>query len=217
MLRRTRTGRERGQYARALVLVSTLLVAGCATQPKGEVAIRPSVQRQATHQVVGDAVIASLGGVAVTVRWLSAAGVQEFYNSKPGLVYPWPQEVWKEAPPIVFFLRFRNQTADEVQFDPVLAALVAPDGRRQRPIPYEEMYLRMGGAEVSGPRLRTLQATLFSRFVVIPPGGDREGLLVFPTLDSDSRHLLLELSSVFVGGRSIPGFFEFQVLREKTD
>jgi hypothetical protein len=79
------------------------------------------------------------------------------------------------------------------------------------------MYLRMGGAEVSGPRLRTLQATLFSRFVVIPPGGDREGLLVFPTLDSDIRHLLLELSSVFVGGRSIPGFFEFQILRKETE
>ncbi len=192
-------------------------MAGCATAPKGEGTVRPSVQRQATHQVVGDAIVASLGGVAVAVQWLAAPGVDQFYAARPGLVYPWPREVWKESPPNVFFLRLRNQTAEEVQFDPMLASLVAQDGRRERPIPYEEMYSRMGGADDSGPRLRTLQATLFSRFVVILPGGEREGLLVFPSLDPETKHLLLEFSSFFVGGRNVPGFFEFQVIRQRTE
>ncbi|MBI3085021.1 MAG: hypothetical protein HYY88_04735, partial [candidate division NC10 bacterium] len=68
-------------------------MAGCATAPKGEVAIRPSPQRQATHQVVGESIVASLGGAGVTVRWLSAPAVEQFYAARPGLVYPWPREV----------------------------------------------------------------------------------------------------------------------------
>ncbi|MBI3121775.1 MAG: hypothetical protein HYZ03_05795, partial [candidate division NC10 bacterium] len=99
-------------------------MAGCATAPKGEVAIRPSPQRQATHQVVGESIVASLEGAGVTVRWLSAPALEQFYAARPGLVYPWPREVSKAARPTVFLLRVRNQTRDEVQFDPTLAALV---------------------------------------------------------------------------------------------
>ncbi len=120
------------------------------------------------------------------------------------------------APPTVFLLRVRNQTLDEVQFDPTLAALVTQDGRRERPVSYEEMYQHLEGTEGSGARLQSLQATLLSRFVVIPPGGQREGLLAFPTLGPEAKHLLLEFASFFVGGRNVLGLFEFQVLREKT-
>ena len=197
------------------MLVSGLLLAGCAsTSQTGELVVRPSIQRQPTHQVVGDAIVASLGGVSVTVHWLGAAGVEQFYAARPGLVYPWPREIWQGAPPTVFLLRLRNQTSEEVQFDPALATVVTQDGRRERPFPYEEMYSRLEGTEGSGPRLRTLQATLFSRFVVVAPGGEREGLLVFPALEPETVHLVLELSSFFVGGRILPGFFEFQVLRK---
>jgi len=181
------------------------------------VTIHPSPQRQATHQVVGESIVASLGGAGVTVRWLSAPAVEQFYAAKPGLVYPWPREIWKESRPTVFLLRVRNQTRDEVQFDPTLAALVSQDGRRERPVSYEEMYERLAGAEGAGPRLLSLQASLFSRFVVIPSGGQREGLLVFPALDPEVRHLLLDLASFFVGGRNTPGLFEFQVVRQKTE
>ncbi len=207
---------ERGHVARALFFAAVFFSAGCATSPKGEVVIRPSPQRQATHQVVGDAIVASLGGAAVTVRWLAATGVEQYFESKPGLVYPWPKEMWKMAPPTVFLLRVRNQTLDEVQFDPTLAALVTQDGRRERPVSYEEMYQHLEGTEGSGARLQSLQATLLSRFVVIPPGGQREGLLAFPTLGPEAKHLLLEFASFFVGGRNVLGLFEFQVLREKT-
>jgi hypothetical protein len=111
----------------------------------------------------------------------------------------------------------RNQTPEEVQFDPALTALVTQQGRRERSVPYEDLYMHLAGQEGSGPRLLSLQATLFSRFVVIPPGGQREGLLVFPTLDPEAKHLGLELASFFIGGRNTPGLFEFQVLRQKTE
>ncbi len=217
MAPRTEEIRERGQFARAFVFGAGLLLVGCAAEPKGEVEIRPSPQRQATNQVVGDMIVASLGGTAVMVKRLPAPEVEKFFAGKPGLVDPWPREIWKEAPPTVFLVRIRNQTSEEVQFDPTLTALVTQEGKRERPISYEEMYMRLGKTEGRDPRLQSLQATLFSRFVVIPPGGQREGLLVYPTLDPGAKHLLLELASFFVGGRNVPGLFEFQVVRQKTD
>ncbi len=211
--RRTEGWGERGWIARALFL-ACLLCAGCATSsPPGQFTIAPSPQRQPTHQVVGETVVASLGGASVTVRWLSESGVEQFFESRPGLVSPWPKEVWKATPPVIFSLRVRNATSQEVQFDPTLAFLVSQDGRRERPFSYEEMYGRLQETEGGSGRLQSLQATLFSRFVVIGPGGQREGLLVFPTLSADAKHLLLELASFYVGGRVLPGIFEFQVSR----
>jgi hypothetical protein len=209
---------KRGQAARAFFFAAILLLPGCATPPqKTEMVVRPSPQRQPTHQAVGEAIIASLGGAAVAVQWLSASATEQYFAGRPGLVHPWPKEVWKLAPPTVFLLSIRNQTPDEVQFDPTFTALVTQEGRRQPPMSYEEMYRRLEGAEGSGPRLLSLQATLLSRFMVIPAGGERKGLLVFPTLGPEAKHLLLELSSFFVGGRHIPGIFEFQVLRQKIE
>jgi hypothetical protein len=197
-------------------LFCALLLAGCATvpPPRAEVLIRPAPQAMRGHQLVGQTISTSLGGVATAVRWLSPEAARAYYAARPGLTAPWPEEIWRETPPIVFLLRFRNHTREEVQFDPALALLATQEGKRERPIPYEELYMRLIGTEGDQARLRSLQATLFSRFVVLPPGGQRDGLLVFPVLDPKAKHLTLELGSFFVGGRIIPGHFEFQVLRE---
>jgi hypothetical protein len=165
--------------------------------------------------VVGDSIIASLGGAAVTVQWLPAPGVERFYAGKPGLVNPFPKEIWKDAPPTLFLLRLRNQTSEELQFDPALAFLVDQGGRRGVPLTFEEVYMGMSEAERSDPALRSLQATLFSRFVVLSPGGQREGLLAFPGIGPEAKSLLLEFASFFIGGKSAPSHFEFQVLRQR--
>ncbi len=214
-----RTSTKREQVARAFVFGLALVAGGCATAPPTtrEAAVRPGVQQQPNLQVVGDDIVAALAGATVTVRWLNASAVERYYADRPGLVDPWSREEWKQLSPMVFLVRVRTQTREEVQFDPGLAALVTQAGQRQRPIPYEDMYMRLSGEEGARPRLLSLQATLLSRFVVLAPGGQREGLLVFPALVSDAKHLLLEFSSFYVGGRNNPGLFEFQVLREKTE
>jgi hypothetical protein len=188
---------------------------GCATTepPNGPAILRPASQQAPINQVVGEAIVASLGGAAVTVRWMNAAAVGAYYAGRPGLVAPWPRELWEEAPPTIFLARIRNQTREEVQFDPAIVVLVAQDGQRDRTIPYEEMYMRLAETDGAAPRLMSLQATLLSRFVVIQPGGEREGLLLFPSLKPEAVHLLLDLPSFFVGGRAFPGRFEFQVTR----
>jgi hypothetical protein len=205
---------RRGFFTRALAFCVSLLLFGCASAKKpGDPVLRPNPFQAPTYQVVGDAIVASLGGVSVTLSWLNEGGVEKFYAARPGLMTPWPKEVWKESPPTVFLLRISNQTREEVQFDPALVALVAQVGERQRPIPYEEMYIRLQETEDAPPRLVSLQATLFSRFVVVQPGGRREGLLLFSAIDPEAKLLMLELGSFFVGGRVTPGRFEFQVVR----
>jgi len=199
------------------VFGTVLFLAGCASSPKGEVVVRPSPPTQPTQQVVGESIIASVGGAAVTVQWLPAPGMEQYYVGKPGLVNPFPQEDWKETPPTVFLVRVRNRTPEDVQFDPTLVSLVTQSGRRERPMSYEEMYMRLSEAEGTNARLRSLEATLLSRFVVLQPGGQREGLLVFPTLDPETKHLSLEFASFFIGGRAVPSLFEFQVLRQQTE
>lgn len=214
MASRPREDRGRGLCARALAFCACLSLVGCVSSKQpGNPVLRPNPYQAAAYQVVGDAIVASLGGASVTLSWLNEGGVEKFYAARPGLTVPWPKEVWKEFPPTVFLLRINNQTREEVQFDPALVALVAQVGERQRPIPYEEMYMQLQGAEDAQPRLLSLQATLFSRFVVIQPGGRREGLLAFPAVDPEAKLLMLDLGSFFVGGRVTPGRFEFQVVR----
>ncbi len=210
---------KREHPARAFVFGLALVASGCASTATSsrEIAIRPGVQQQPNLQVVGEAIVASLAGATVTVRWLNASAVERFYADRPGLVYPWSRDYWKQNPPTVFHVRVRNQTREEIQFDPGLAALVTQAGQRERPIPYEDMYMQLAGEEDSRPRLLSLQATLLSRFVVLAPGGQREGILVFPAVAPDAKHLLLEFSSFYVGGKNSPGLFEFQVLRSKDE
>jgi len=207
------TQRCRAWRAGIAVLGLCGVLLGCATTeaPKGPAILRPASQQAPVNQVVGEAIVASLGGAAVTVRWLDGAAVGAYYASRPGLVAPWPRELWQESPPTIFLARIRNQTREEVQFDPAEVALVAQDGKRDRTIPYEEMYMRLADTDGAAPRLMSLQATLLSRFVVIQPGGEREGLLLFPSLKPEAVYLLLELPSFFVGGRPFPGRLEFQV------
>jgi hypothetical protein len=38
--------------------------------------------------------------------------------------------------------------------------------------------------------------------------------LLFPTINPEAKHLILDLPSFFVGGRATPGRFEFQVFRK---
>ena len=62
----------RGLIARALVLSPCLLPLDCAsTKPTGPPVLRPNPYQAPAYQVVGDAIVASLGGVSVTLRWLA--------------------------------------------------------------------------------------------------------------------------------------------------
>ena len=82
---------RRGLIVRAFVLVACLLPLGCAsTTPTGPPVLRPNPYQAPAYQIVGEAIVASLGGVSVTLRWLDEGGVRGYYASRPGLILPWP-------------------------------------------------------------------------------------------------------------------------------
>jgi hypothetical protein len=193
------------------------LLAACAVPPKGiELGLQPSPQQPATNQVVGEGIVAALGGADVSVQWLPQAGVERFYTGKPGLSNPLPDEAWTEAPPTIFLLRIRNKLAEPVQFDPSIALVSTASGQRLHPVLYEEMYEQLVDLKDSARRLQSLQATLLDRLLVVAPGGQREGILVFRTFDPAAKQLALELSSLYVAGRVTPVLFNFQVIRRPT-
>lgn len=205
-----------GHLGRGLLLAGGILSASCGGTGQGltVTAIRPVPNQPPTHQVVGDVVFASLGGAALTVGWMGESAIEQYFADRPGLVYPWPKGLWKTAPPTVFLIRVRNPTRQEVQFDPAAAQLISEKGWRSPAVRFEELYMLL--QEVEGEdqesRLRSLQNTMLSRFVVLPPGGQREGLLIFQSVDPASKSTTLDLSTFFVGGKNVPGLFQFQIL-----
>ena len=207
-----RRGRACGGWALLLALGGIALLAGCATPPKyADLTLRPSPQQASAAQIVGESIVVALGGADVTVQWLSQAGVEGFYAGRPGLINPFPDEVWTEAPPTVFALRVRNSSAEPLQFDPAMSLLSTESGRHLQPILYDDMYERLIDLKDSARRLQSLQATLLDRLLVVAPGRQREGLLVFLPFDPRAKRLTLELNSLYVTGRISPVFLSFQV------
>jgi hypothetical protein len=212
-----RRGGTCGAWARLIALGGLALLAGCATPPKfSELALRPTPQQPLPSQIVGERIVAGLGGADITVEYLPKAGVEHFYAEKPGLVNPFPDEVWAEAPPTVFALRVRNGSGEPLQFDPGMSLLSSDSGRHLQPLLYDDLYERLIEMKDSARRLQSLQATLLDRLLVIAPGGQREGLLVFLPFDPRAKQLTLELSSLYVTGKLTPAFFTFQVELRKA-
>jgi hypothetical protein len=208
----TRRSSGRGWRARALALGALAFLAACATPPKStDLSLRPSPQQPPTHQVVGESIVAALGGADVTVGWLPREGVERFYAARQGLANPFTDDVWTEAPPTVFALRIRNTLSEPIQFDPAISLLSTEGGRRLHPMLYDEIYEGLVDLQDSARRLQSLQATLLDRLMSIPPGGQREGIIVFRPFDPRAKQLTLELTSLYVAGKLIPAFFAFQV------
>lgn len=208
----TRSGWRGVRRARALALGALVLLAACATPPRStDLALRPSSQQPPTHQVVGERIVAALGGADMTVGWLPREGVERFYAGRQGLVNPFTDDVWTEAPPTVFALRVRNTLPEPIQLDPAISLLSTDGGRRLHPMLYDEIYEGLVDLQDSARRLQSLQATLLDRLMVIPPGGQREGIIVFRPFDPRAKQLTLELTSLYVAGKLIPTFFTFQV------
>jgi hypothetical protein len=210
-------GRARGGWVLGLALGGIALLAGCATPPKSaDLTLRPSPQQPSASQIVGESIVVALGGVDITVQWLPQVGVERFYAGRPGLFNPFPDEVWAEAPPTVFSLRVRNSSGESLQFDPAMSLLSSDTGRHLQPILYDDMYERLIDLKDSARRLQSLQATLLDRLLVLAPGGQREGILVFLPFDPRAKQLTLELNSLYVTGRNSPAFMSFQVDRRQS-
>ena len=194
-----------------LVGVCVLLVA-CATtadRPKARL-LHPAPQSLPINTVTGDLIIAQLERATVSLRALPWEGLQRFYAAQRDLVNPFADLPAGSPRPTVFLLHLRNDSSDTLSFDPTAATLADQEGRRRAPLDYPALYATLAGLERGAERLRAVQRTALTATVIVPPGGERRGLLLFPELPADARAVLVDLASLYRG--SAPQLLVFQFL-----
>jgi hypothetical protein len=108
----------------------------------------------------------------------------------------------------------RNQGRQPVQGDPAQFVLTDQEGVRRLPLAYQDFFQLISELPDAEQRLRSMQATVLSNFITVPPGGRRDGFVFFPPLNPTSRLVILELGSFYVGAREVPVLAEFEVSRK---
>ncbi len=206
--------------AAAIALAAAVSAASCfrlGSGTPGEPLLRPAVQRFGQNsQVVGNAVVVSFAGVAVSLEPLEPEQLDALYQNRPGLVNPVKGLAGDSPPPIAFRVNLRNRGRQQVQVEPAQFVLTDQEGIRRQPLSYQDFYQLVSELPDADQRLRSVQATTLSNFLTLAPGGDREGFVFFPPVNETSRLLVLELGSFYLGAREVPVLAEFEVARSKA-
>lgn len=206
--------------AGGMALAAGVVAGGCFGLGGGAAApphpfLRPAVQRLGPHQVVGNAVVASFAGVAISLEPLTPDQLDAFYENRPGLVNPLKGLTRGAPPPLAFRMFIRNRGRQAVQLEPATFLLTDQEDRRLRPLEYGDFYQIVAELPDAELRLRSVQATTFSTFLTVNPGAEREGFVFFPPPLEGSRLLVLELGTLYLGARDVPLVAEFEVMRPK--
>ena len=202
-----------GPVARFFSLLLVISCTACASGPSGEAMLRPGPQRLPTLRAQGDLVIATLTGATVTVEPLTDKAIDAYYARRPALINPFKQHLKETKGLLVFLLRIQNVGQNRVNFDPGQALLVDQQNRRSAALSYDELYSLFSEKGESAKVLRTLDETVLTNLLVVPPKLDREGLLLFPPLDPEAKMVILEVGSFYVGSTEQLLLFEFEVRR----
>lgn len=175
--------------------------------------LRPGPQRLPTLRAQGDLIIATLAGATVTVEPLTEKGLDAYYARPPSLLNPFKQLPKGTKGPLAFILRIQNVGRDRVTFDPGQAVLVDQQNRRSIAFSYDELYGLLAEQRNSAKALQTVEETVLTKLLVVPPQLDREGLLLFPSPDPEAKVLILEVGSFYVGSAEQLLLFEFEIRR----
>jgi hypothetical protein len=206
--------------ALAAALAAGIGAAGCFTLGSsipGEPRLRPAVQRLGQNsQAVGNAVVVTVGGAVVRMEPLEPEQLDALYQNRPGLVNPLKGLSRDGPPPLAFRVDLRNRGRQPVQVEPAQFLLTDQEGIRRAPLSYQDFYELVSQLADADRRLRSVQATVLSSFLTIPPGAEREGFLFFPPLSETARLVVLELGSFYLGAREVPVLAEFEVARSKA-
>ncbi len=196
----------------SLLIVVTSLAA-CALSRSGESALRPGVQRLPTLRAQGDLIIATLPGATVTVEPLTAKGLEAYYARRTTLLDPFKILPKRTKGLLAFILRIQNVGQDRINFDPSQAVLVDQQDRRLAALSYDELYSLFPEKGESAKVLRAFEETVLTSYIVVPPKLDREGLLLFPSLDPAAKAIILEVGSFYIGSAEQLLLFEFEIRR----
>ncbi len=199
--------------ARFFSLLIVVSLAACASGGSGESALRPGPQRLPTLRTQGDLIIATLPGATVTVEPLTEKGLDAYYARRSTLLNPLKIFPWRTKGLLAFILRIQNVGRERISFDPGQAVLVDQQDHRTPALSYDELYALFSEQRESALALRTLEETILTKFLVVPPKIEREGLLLFPPADPKAKAVILEVGSFYVGSAEQLLLFEFEVRR----
>jgi hypothetical protein len=202
-----------GPLARFLSLLTAAAFVACASGPTGKARLRPGPQRLPHLQTQGDLVIAVLKGVAITVQPLTPQGLDAYYSRRPALENPFKNLLDANQRPLAFAVRIQNQGQERITFDPSQSQLVDQRDHKVNAITYDELHGVFSEVDQSAKALQSLQETVLTNFLVVPPKLDREGLLLFPPANPDAKTVILRLDSFYVGSAVQLLLFEFEVHR----
>jgi len=174
--------------------------------------LRPGLQPLQNSRTIGERIVYSEKDLTFVVEWLSPEAIARYYKSRPGLVNPF--EAIPSPQPLAFRVKLENHGQEMVYFDPQQVSLADQERLRTFPLRYEDFYLQLTGEKKQPGILPSLQASIFSGYVALPPDKEREGLLLFPELSPRAKTLLLDLSSLYVGAEAKPLLFTFDVVRK---
>ncbi|MBI3989692.1 MAG: hypothetical protein HY347_08740 [candidate division NC10 bacterium] len=200
------------QAVGATLLAGTL--AACASGPGGEAFLRPGPQPLPDSRTVGERIVYSEKDITLVVEWLSFESIAWYYKNRPGLVNPFEALPLSSPKPLAFLLKLENRGQETVYFDPQQVSLTDQDRLRVFPLRYEDFYLQLTEEKQQAGTLPSIQASIFSGYVALSPNKEREGLLLFHELPPNSKTLLLELSSFYIGAEAKPLLFTFDVVRK---
>ena len=192
-----------------------VFLSSCAAGPAaGPPLLRPGGQQIPLNQVSGDVILSTFEGASVTVQFLSLSQVDRYYRERGASVNPIHLLRYAPPGPVVFRFRFVNQGRDPLHVDPTHLSLTDQDGKGRSSLAYEDMYLKFSDGDLLALALPPLRDTVFTTSFTLPPKSEKEGLVVFPPLDTEAKALLLELASFYVGSRPQPLLYEFVVTRK---
>lgn len=211
----------RGRAARppspgAVLAGLCVLLAACAASPALPKArlLRPAPQSVPANTVTGELIIAQLERATVSIRALSWEVLQRYYERQRDLVHPFADLPAEAARPTAFLLDLRNDSPEPLSFDPSAARLADQEGRRLVPLDYPGLYEFLSGLERGAERLRAIQRTVLTATVVVPPGAERRGLLLFPELPAGARAVLVDLAGLYRGSAPQLLVFQFVVVEK---
>ena len=194
-----------------LIVVS---LTACASGPKsGDQTLRPGPQRLPTLRAQGDLVIATLAGATITVEPLTEQALDAYYARRSNPLNPLKILPKKTKGLLAFMLRIQNVGRDRISVDPGQAVLVDQQDRRSAALSYDELYMLLSEQSKSALVLRTIEETMLTKFLVVPPKLEREGLLLFPPPDPAAKAVILEVGSFYIGSAEQLLLFEFEIRR----
>lgn len=185
------------------------ILSGCAAAPPaGPIAFRPAPA--ATYGIEGETAFKVIENVRVEIRHLSPANLAPVLKRLTGSPAD-PFEGLLVKKTFAFFsVSIANGSKRSVTFNPAMAVLVSDMDLRATPRDYPDFFSVLADHPQSEQRLAQVKKAIYDIPVTVPPGGRKEGLLVFIVEMTEDRTLALSLPDVYIGHAAHAFSFAFE-------